>query len=59
MPTDIKEEVLANIRDTPPLIDVEPGYMISLCSPCFQRGYQLRPAMGPPSNLAHVQRRQP
>ena len=57
LPTDIKEDVLASIRDTPPLIDVEPGYMISLCSSCFQRGYQLRAAMGP--NLAHLQRHQP
>ena len=31
--------------------------MISLCSSCFQRGYQLRAAMGP--NLAHLQHRQP
>ena len=39
------------------IVVVEPGYMISLCSSCFQRGYQLRAAMGP--NLAHAQRRQP
>ena len=31
--------------------------MTSLCSSCFQRGYQLRAAMGP--NLADLQRRQP
>ena len=58
LPTDIKEDVLASIRDsdTPPL-SVRPGYMISLCSSCFQRGYQLRAAMGP--NLAHLQCHRP
>ena len=54
---DIKDNVFANIRDTPPLIDVEPGYMTSLRSSCFQRGYQLLAAMGP--NLAHLQHQQP
>ena len=58
LPTDIKEDVLASIRDsdTTPL-PVRPDYMISLCSSRFQRGYQLRAAMGP--NLAHLQRRRP
>ena len=57
LPTEIKEDVLTIIRsDTTPL-SVQPGYMISLCSSCFRRGYQLRAAMGP--NLAHVQRHQP
>ena len=57
LPTDIKEDVLASIRDTTPLIVVEPGYIISLCSSCFQRGYQLRAAMG--AKLENLQRHQP
>ena len=57
LPTDIKEDVLASLRDTTRLIVVEPGYMISLYPSCFQRGYQLRAAMGP--NLAHLQHHQP
>ena len=54
LPTDIKEDVLASIRSDKTPLSVQPGYMISLCTSCFQRGYQLRAAMGP--NLAHVQR---
>ena len=55
--TGIKEDVLAITRDTTPWIVLKPGYMISLCSSCFQRGYQPRVAMGP--NLANLQRLQP
>jgi hypothetical protein len=57
LPTDIKEDVLANIRDTTPVNVLEPGSIVSLCSSCFQRGYQLRAAMDP--DLARLQRHQP
>ena len=57
LPTDINDNVLASIRDTTPSTVVEPWYMIVLCASCFQRGCQLRAAMGP--NLAHVQSHQP
>ena len=57
LPTDIKDDVIASIRETTPLIVVEPTYIFSLCSVCFQRGCRLREAMGP--NLAHLHSHQP
>ena len=54
LPSDVAEAARISLRSAEGPLDVAPGVMISFWTSVYERGYQLRAAMGP--NLAHLRR---